>query len=712
MFHGSTTTLQRGLQPIQWASRHCAVWALLALGLVGIPGLYLAGMIDIETVNMLGRYLALAIVAVSLDLVWGYTGMLSLCQAFLFSLGGYAMGMYLAHHGGPEGIVDANGWKIPACLYVVYPYDVGQAPDEAILPWFWKPFYYFPATLVLGVLIPGLVAFVIGFFVFKSRVRGVFFAILTQAVTLAAWLVFCMNQVYLCGTNGLTRFDRILALPGLQPFGIEFEGFQLTDPRVELGLYVTTVVCLAGVYWLGRKVVDSRLGRVLIAIRDNETRLRFSGYKPHHFKVVVFALSGMMAGLGGMLYAPQMGIFTPSNLAVTESILVVVWVAVGGRGTLSGAVLGAVAVNLVYNWLTSRWPDLWPFVQGGLFIGVVLLFPSGLISLWHRWTQLDLTGSDDGTAPGEPGGGNGEGEEDRTAIEKRLQRLTALKRGTHSESLLDSPLLRVEEVTVVFDGFRALDIDHFSVPYYELQVVIGPNGAGKTTLCDVISGKTRPAEGRVLFAGCDVTRLPDVEIARMGVGRKFQTPTVFDSLTVYENMELALPDQQAVARSLGGASAEERDRIDAILRRGRLLDLAHSPVRYLSHGQRQWLEISMLVLAGPRLLLVDEPAAGLTDEETALTAELLLELQAEHSVIVIEHDMEFVRLLDSRVTVLNEGKIMAQGSLDEVQADPQVIEAYLGRGRRNQGSGIRDEETASRAQEAVGSQKQIYRSSG
>jgi urea transport system permease protein len=376
-------------------SRDYILWLALACG-IATPCLYLLGVISIDTVNMLGRYLALALVAISLDLVWGYTGMLSLCQAFFFSLGGYAMGMYLAHHGGPEGIIDGAGWKIPACLYVVYPYGVGEAPADAMTPWFWKPFYSLPGTVALGLLIPGFVALVLGFFVFRSGVRGVFFAVLTQAVTLAAWLVFCMNNMKLCGTNGLTRFDRLA-------------GFQLSEPSTRLGLYVITLASLVFVYWLCSFIINSRLGRVLVAIRDNETRLRFAGYKPHLFKMFVFSISAMIAGLGGMLYAPQMGIFTPTNMEVKESILVVVWVAVGGRGTLGGAIAGALLVNLLYNFLTSRqeffffledwvspavyekliWsPEYWPFVLGGLFIVVVRFFPDGLATtVWRRWSN-------------------------------------------------------------------------------------------------------------------------------------------------------------------------------------------------------------------------------------------------------------------------------------------------------------------------------------
>ena len=241
-------------------------------------------------------------------------------------------------------------------------------------------------------------------------------------------------------------------------------------------------------------------------------------------------------------------------------------------------------------------------------------------------------------------------------------------------------LLFLEDITAIFDGFKALDIEALGIEYNELRVIIGPNGAGKTTLCDVVSGKTRPTSGSVFFDGADITQEREAEIALRGIGRKFQTPTVFDSLTTYENMELALPGHYRLWSNLfGGTTNTQRERIMEILERVGLADELHREAKYLSHGQRQWLAISTLILSDPKLLLVDEPAAGLTDAETELTAELLLELKEDHTLIVIEHDMDFVRQLDSFVTVLNEGVIMAEGMMHEVQQNEEVIEAYLGR---------------------------------
>ena len=400
---------------------------LCILGLVVVPAMYYLGVLSIGDINMLGRFITFAIVALGLDLLWGYVGILSLCQFTFFCLGAYAMGIHLAHHGGPEGIIDSNGWKIPACLFVVYPYEVGESSGDALVPGFWKPFWNLPITIFLGLLIPGLVSLILGYFVFKSKVRGVYFAILTQAIAVAAWLVFCRNDVKLCGTNGLTRFD-VIAPHGsiftLNPvdatqgwiesntgtsnielnkdgaidqldYSIADVGYSLSAPEVQVSLYIISVLCLLGAYLLCRWIVISRLGKVLVAIRDDEPTLSFFGYKPYTFKIFAFCVAAMLAALAGLLYVPQMKIVTPSNMEAVRSVLVVVWVAVGGRGSLGGAILGALSVNLIYNYLTSEhnygfftWsPDYWPIFLGIMFVVVVLFLPNGLIELVDRFIK-------------------------------------------------------------------------------------------------------------------------------------------------------------------------------------------------------------------------------------------------------------------------------------------------------------------------------------
>jgi urea transport system permease protein len=234
------------------------------------------------------------------------------------------------------------------------------------LPLFWKPFYSVPFTLLAIVLVPALFAFVFGYFTFRSRIRGVYFSIITQALALSTWLMFNRNAMNLGGTNGLSGFKSIF-------------GFTLNSAATQRGLYVATALCLCGAFLLCRSITRSPAGRVLIAIRDSETRVLFSGYSPAAFKLFVFVVSAALAGVAGALYAPQVGIITPAKIGVLPSIEMIIWVAVGGRGTLLGPVVGALGVNWLQSLLTTHYPDLWLLVLGGLFVAVVLFFPDGVV---------------------------------------------------------------------------------------------------------------------------------------------------------------------------------------------------------------------------------------------------------------------------------------------------------------------------------------------
>ncbi|MFN3987385.1 MAG: urea ABC transporter ATP-binding protein UrtD [Rhodocyclaceae bacterium] len=242
-------------------------------------------------------------------------------------------------------------------------------------------------------------------------------------------------------------------------------------------------------------------------------------------------------------------------------------------------------------------------------------------------------------------------------------------------------ILYLEDITVSFDGFRALNKLSLAIDAGELRCIIGPNGAGKTTMMDVITGKTRPDAGKAFFGQTlDLTRMTEPQIAHAGIGRKFQKPTIFEHHTAFENLELAMKTDKRVRRALfARLSDDERDRISDTLRRIRLADQAERTAGLLSHGQKQWLEIGMLLMQEPRLLLLDEPVAGMTDDETERTAELFVSLAGSHSLVVVEHDMAFVEALGGKVTVLHEGSVLAEGDLATVQNDPRVIEVYLGR---------------------------------
>jgi urea transport system permease protein len=307
--------------------------------------------------TLIGKYLCYALLALSVDLIWGYCGILSLGHAAFFSLGGYAMGMYLMREIGPRGV-----------------YGDPVLPDFMVflnwksLPWFWHGFNHFAFALLVMILVPAVLAFGFGWFAFRSRVTGVYLSIITQALTYALMLAFFRNDMGFGGNNGFTDFKDIL-------------GFDLHSDRVHVVLLVTTAIMLAASYLACRMIVASRAGRVIRAIRDAESRTRFLGYRVESFKLWVFVFSGVLAGIAGALYVPQIGIINPSEFAPINSIEAVIWVAVGGRGTLYGAALGAILVNYAKTYFTSTIPEAWSYALGALFVLVTLFLPRGIIGL-------------------------------------------------------------------------------------------------------------------------------------------------------------------------------------------------------------------------------------------------------------------------------------------------------------------------------------------
>jgi urea transport system permease protein len=358
-FHSSKTFIARAPHPDVFRLRAIVVIALVLFFFAGIPLLNITGAVEDYKVQILGKYLCYAILALGIDLIWGYTGLLSLCQALFFCIGGYIMGMHLSlPQGGGDVRPEYN--NIPQFLFF--------ARSVKTLPIFWTPFSSMTVTLIMGLALPAIAAALFGFLILRSRVRGVYFAIITQALAWAAFLLISRNEMLLGGTNGLTNFNKHLT----------------QDRKWIIGLYLITLVMLTLAYLLCRWIVRSRLGRVLVAIRDKETRLYFAGYKPYVFKVFAFSVGAMLAGVGGMLYSPQVGIITPQNMSVEESIFMVVWVATGGRGKLWGAIFGALLVLVARSSLTSDVPEAWMFVLGGIAICVVLLFPEGFVGLWNK----------------------------------------------------------------------------------------------------------------------------------------------------------------------------------------------------------------------------------------------------------------------------------------------------------------------------------------
>lgn len=299
--------------------------------------------------NVMGRLFTFAIIAIGLDLLWGYGGILSLGQGVFFGLGAYSMAMYMK--------LEASGERLPDFM-------VWSGLDS--LPWFWEPFQYAWFAIPLALIGPGVLAFFLGYVIFRSRVKGVYFAIITQALALIASTFFIGQQAYTGGTNGLTNFTQLF-------------GMNLFRPETQHVLYSVTVVVMLVCYLVAFGITRSRFGRLLIALRDDEDRVRFTGYNVAAIKAVIFAIACAMAGVAGALFVPQVGIITPANMAVVPSIEMVIWVAVGGRGTLVGAIVGAVTVGLARNFFSESFPDMWLFFLGALFIGSVVLFPKGIV---------------------------------------------------------------------------------------------------------------------------------------------------------------------------------------------------------------------------------------------------------------------------------------------------------------------------------------------
>jgi len=311
------------------------------------------------TVTLIGKIMCYAIVALAMDLIWGYAGILSLGHGVFFALGGYAMGMYLMRAIGRDGVYKSD---LPDFMVFL---------DWKTYPWFWNFTDNFWYCMLLVVLVPGLLAFVFGFFAFRSRIKGVYFSIITQALTYAFMLLFFRNDTGFGGNNGFTDFKRIL-------------GFPITAPETRMVLFCLTGFALLGFLLLGRAIVTSKLGRVLMAIRDAETRVMFSGYNPMYFKLFIWTLSAAICGIAGALYVPQVGIINPSEMSPANSIEIAIWTAVGGRGTLIGPVIGAAVVNLGKSWFTQVLPEYWLYVLGLLFILVTLYLPRGIAGLWIR----------------------------------------------------------------------------------------------------------------------------------------------------------------------------------------------------------------------------------------------------------------------------------------------------------------------------------------
>jgi branched-chain amino acid transport system permease protein len=560
----------------------------------------------------LALWVIYGLVALSLDFVWGRAGIFSFGQTAFFGVAAYAY-----------GVIGIN---------------LSPNTGETV------------SALVGGVVVAAVVAAALGYFMFYGKVGDVYVAIITLAVTLVLLQVitstagpqYHIGKAQLGGYNGMTNIPSMeFGYPG-------HPGDQMSQPDT-----YTFAVLLAGLAFLGvRMFLASGFGRVITAIRENELRTELLGYDVRRAKVIVFTIGGAVAGLAGGAYAGWGSFMNPAPFSLPAAALIVIYVLVGGKGTLVGAFIGAVAVEWLSTVLGGILPSSTTLVVGGILIAVVLLVPGGLTPLIgnllnrvvphrrHAWRPAAGAGA-------VAGGGGRE--------------------------------LQAQGLVKMFGGLKAVDAISLQFPAGGLNCLIGPNGAGKSTFFNLLVGRYRPTEGTIMLEGRPITRLLPHQRAQRGIGIKLQVPSIYRELSVRENVWLA-----AFAKTSSTPEAEAA--VDRVLSRIGLVERSDDPAGDLSHGEQQWLEIGMVVASSPEVILLDEPTAGMTHEETIRTVELVRGLAETATVVVVEHDMEFVQRLDSPVTVLHEGRILAQGSLAEIRQDERVLDVYLGRTFRAAGS--------------------------
>jgi ABC-type uncharacterized transport system ATPase subunit/ABC-type branched-subunit amino acid transport system permease subunit len=583
-----------------WDSAWLQPVLVVVVALVG--GLFVS---DFQKVT-LALWVIYGLVSLSLDFVWGRAGIFSFGQTAFFGVAAYAY-----------GVIGIN---------------LSPNTGETV------------SALIGGVLVAAVVAAALGYFMFYGKVGDVYVAIITLAVTLVLLQVitstagpqYHIGKAQLGGYNGMTNIPSMeFGYPG-------HPGDQMSQPDT-----YTFVVLLAGLAFLGvRMFLASGFGRVITAIRENELRTELLGYDVRRAKVIVFTVGGAIAGLAGGAYAGWGNFMNPAPFSLPAAALIVIYVLVGGKGTLVGAFIGAVAVEWLSTVLGGILPSSTTLVVGAILIGVVLLVPGGLTPLI----------------------GN--------VLNRLIPRRSPARRQAAIGSALGIPgrgrSLQTQGLVKMFGGLRAVDSISLEFPAGQLHCLIGPNGAGKSTFFNLLAGRYWPTAGKIMLESRPITRLLPHQRAQRGIGIKLQVPSIYRDLSVQENVWLA-----AFAKTSNTRQAEAV--VDRVLARIGLVERADDPAGDLSHGEQQWLEIGMVVASSPEVILLDEPTAGMTHEETIRTVELVRGLAEMATVVVVEHDMEFVQRLDAPVTVLHEGRILAQGRLAEIRLDERVLDVYLGR---------------------------------
>jgi branched-chain amino acid transport system permease protein len=505
------------------------------------------------------------------------------------------------------------------------------------------------SAVAIAALVGAAAAAVLGYFMFYGNLGDVYVAIVTLATTLVLLTFFSStaSPTYHIGQALLGGYNGMVAIP---PLGIR-DQLPLTSAQT---LVVTAVA--AGTVGVSLRVLMRRpFGRVIAAIRENEERTQLLGYDVRLYKLAVFVLGGAIAGLAGAGYAAWGQFINPAVFGLQQAALVVIWVLVGGRRSLLGAFVGAFLIAWITTSFATR-TDTQPILLGSVLIGIVLLLPRGLVPTVGWFARRLLPPLRSAAPPRAP----------------TPRRGAVPLDGARSDG---EAVLETVDVAKSFGGLTAVSRVTLLFPETGVHCLIGPNGAGKSTYFNLLAGRYRPSAGRILLGGEDVTSKRPDQRARRGIGIKLQVGSLYPELSCLENVWLAAYAATRSSRLATERAAEVLDWLG-------LLPRAPEPAGILSHGEQQWLEIGMVLAAEPAVVLLDEPTAGMTRDETAQTADLVTALGEHVSVVVVEHDMEFVRRLDVPVTVFHQGRIFAQGSLDELRRDERVLDIYLGRRAR------------------------------
>ncbi|WP_315860708.1 ABC transporter permease subunit [Rhizobium leguminosarum] len=548
------------------------------------------------SLNVLTRSMIYAMLAITVDLLWGYTGVLTFGQAAFFGVGAYATAMVLTH--------------------------IGASPA------------LFVVALVAAVLVPLVLGLAVGWLSFYHGSTPLYATVISLVVPIVVTQLVFSGGTWTGSSSGLVGYETLpLGLPGY---------FRLSG------------ACLLALAILAMVFVRSDAGRLLVAIRDNEARIAYLGMNPARLKIVLTGVLAGVCGLAGFLYANASGVVAPENTGFVFGTELVVWTALGGRGTIIGPLIGAIGIDYLSASLSGDLPFLWQLIIGALFVAMIILLPGGLASLVTRFLQSANSSS---------------------TLKSLPTRILAKDGALASKSLLS-----IRGLGKSYGSFSVLKGIDLEIGAGELVSLVGPNGAGKTTLMRCLSDGTQQIEGRVDIIGTNIAGRAPERIVALGVGRKFQVASIFDSMTIGECLKMARFSRERpnAMRSLGeimlpAAAAE-------ILTLTGMADMLDKPVSRLSHGQRQALELAMVVALEPRIILLDEPTAGLTKTERMTIGTILKKLTDEmgFAAILVEHDLDFVRDISSRIVVLHQGKLVLDGTVNDVVNSETVRTIYAG----------------------------------